>query len=192
MAFTVQRKTVKLTASSVSVWQYSHGTPYICNIQSHPPELVWAEHQSPSTCGRDSCLQLIWLVDISLPHIIPCMFWLNPLWLVMWPDCGLWLSHYTKCGKPACSCCQFVEIVSTYSDDIAVFTDRLYKTLQLWLDYEDWISSCDLHRFSTFKYEVFLNAYWRRCHHPVGHTHLTWTFAAWTASTHLSTSCYMS
>lgn len=37
---------------------------------------------------------------------------------------------------------------------------------QLWLVCEDWISSCDLHRFSSVKYEIFLYAHWRRCYHP--------------------------
>lgn len=100
-------------------------------------------------------------------------------------------SHYTECEKSACSCCQFVDIVSSYSDDTVVFADRLYKSWQLWLDSEDWISSC-VHRFSSVKYEIFLHAHRRRYHHPVGHTHLTWTFVAWAVSIHFSTSCYMS
>lgn len=101
--------------------------PFImCDIQFHPPELVWAEHWSPSTCGL-SCLQLLWLFDIRLPHIIPCMLCLNPPWLVIGPDCDPWLSHYTECEKSACSCCQFMDVVSSYSIDTAVFTDRLYK-----------------------------------------------------------------
>jgi len=164
----------------------------ICDIESHPPELVWAEYWSPSTCGH-SCLQLLWLFDIRLPHIIIlCVLCLDSPWLVIGPDCGLWLSHYTECEKSACSCCQFVDIVSSYSSDTAVFADRLYKIWQMGLDSEDWISSCDLRRFSSVKYslpscplEEVLSPSWP-------HTSDTQTFAAWAVSTHLSTSCCIS
>lgn len=67
----------------LSVFGSTAMAPFImCDIQSHPPEVMWAEHWSPSTCGH-SCLQLLWLLDIRLPHIIPCMLCLNPLWLVI-------------------------------------------------------------------------------------------------------------
>jgi hypothetical protein len=156
----------------LSVFGSTAMTPFImCDIQSHPPELVWAEHWSPSTCGH-LCLQLLWLLDIRLPLIIPCMVCLNPPWLV--------IDQTMTCDSPVTQNVknQPVAVANLWilfppTPKTAMFTDKLYKIWQLWLDFEDWIPSFDLHRFSSVKYEVFFHAHQRRCHHQVGHTYLT-------------------
>lgn len=123
LAFAIWGKNLKQKACPISVLQHSPVTPFKVWYSVAPTTTGMSWTSEPFnlwvcafTASPDAWYQLAALYS-------KCV--LSP-WHVIRPGCGLWLSHYTKCGKSAFSCCHPMVEIGTKPAEVVTYRRPLF------------------------------------------------------------------